>query len=215
MKWTWTTVFMIGIGFTVGLLCGLLVHLPAQSLPADSNFEGHHLARVRRVAQVEPGVDTSVYTADRAAAQYGVTDTQSQNQLGLILKGEANKQKGLTGDYQDISDRVENTGDKQNNVQIKTTFGALNKYPHRNSDSVVYVSPNEQKLILNNNVNNESESNRLRNPYGVDSKLGNDVIPDQLHEAGQLEERFDTNRKNAPGYSDFNSDVKIDTQNDG
>lgn len=132
---------MSGIGFTVGLLCGLLIHLPAESLPASSVNE-HHLGRVRRMAQLRTTDEGSDYPLD---------------DLSMLRSGEANKQTGQSA-------LLDNSGIRNKGIsgEISAGFAGLNAYPNDHSNSVVYVNPRAQKLVLDKRVNNESDTNSTR-----------------------------------------------------
>lgn len=157
---------MSGIGFTIGLLCGLLAHLPAETLPAAS-FESHHLSRVRRVAQVEPS-DSS----------YVPTDLNYMDNLGSVNKQNKNLES-TNSDYVDLPvEKQDNQGYEAINSKRPAQYNVLGKYPSVNQDSVVYVNPTEQRLVLDNSVNSVNDSNQPRKPYGSNIHLDDTAISD-------------------------------------
>lgn len=165
-----TAFLMAGIGFTVGLLCGLLIHLPAETLPTNG-FEGHHLSRVRRVAQLDSEV---------SGFEQGTANDYLKGEAGLGSLGEANQQhfeKDLVrSDYGDLNgENLDQNGYKVIKNGKSSHFNAVNNHPNRNYESVVYVNPDQQKLVLNNNINTENDTYQVKEPYAADPKLRNSV----------------------------------------
>ena len=152
----WTAVVMTGIGFTIGLLCGLLVHLPAESLPT-LDIEAHHLSRVRRAAQL-----------DRPDATY--------MDLSYVDGKQVRSKDYMNGDYLNVPvEKQDKQGYQVINNERPTQNNAFNIQPKSNPDSVVYVNPIQQKLVLDNSVNNANDSNRTRITRVFDSRVDNGV----------------------------------------
>lgn len=195
---------MAGIGFTVGLLCGLLIHLPAETLPASS-FEGHHLSRVRRAAQL----DTPGFEQGTVSDHYSETDF---NSLGSVNKQNFQEDLGNSAYLNLNGENLDQNGYKVIKSEKSAHFKALNKRPESNYESVVYVNPDQQKLVLNNNKNNENDTYRVKAPYAADLKLHNSV---KIH----ADEAFDgaenkkvAGEKLAKGHIDRSGD-KIENDN--
>ncbi|XP_053396148.1 extracellular serine/threonine protein kinase four-jointed-like [Mercenaria mercenaria] len=203
---TCTAFLMAGIGFTVGLLCGLLVHLPAETLPAN-NFEGHHLSRVRRVAQFDSGY---VGSEQGTASDY-VNSNVEVNSLGTANK-QGFREDLVNGDYIDFNrENLDQNGYKVIKNEKSSHFNALNKPPNRNYESVVYVNPDQQKLVLDNNVNNATDTNLFKEPYAADPKLPNTVRIDSNEAVDRPKNHAATGEKVAKGQNDRSSDkIKID-----
>lgn len=162
---------MTGIGFTIGLLCGLLVHLPAETLPAVA-IEGHHLSRVRRAAQLEPS------DASYLDLNYVDNTGSAGKQLGTL--------DSMNGDYLAVPvEKQDNQGYKVINGERPAQNSVLNKYPKTNQGSVVYVNSDQQKLVLDNNINIGNGANRTRKPYVSDIQVDNSVISDNVEVSGR------------------------------
>lgn len=176
---------MAGIGFTVGLLCGLLFHLPAETLPANT-VEGHHLSRLRRVAQSDQEPNGS--WIEHATSEYNGLNIADNK-----LQGTANKQgfreSSMNTDYEDLNAvKLDQHGFQVIKSGKSQPLNALNKLPNRNYDSVVYVNPDQQKLVLNNNnINNENDTNQILRAYAKDMPLGNPVKTGRNEELNQPE----------------------------
>ncbi|KAL4232535.1 Four-jointed box protein 1 [Mactra antiquata] len=169
----WTSLTMTGIGFTLGLLCGLLIHLPAETLPASS-FEGPHLSRSRRVAQV--GTERDPNNSGQWRVNSNNVNAVYDNSLGSADK--QNIQEVLVNtDYVALNgENLDQNGYKVIKNEKSPQLNVLNKFPSRNyDDSVVYVNPEYQKLVLNNNVNNENDTNLVKGPYVDGLQLDNNV----------------------------------------
>ncbi|XP_052810484.1 four-jointed box protein 1-like [Mya arenaria] len=157
-----TGLIMAGIGFTIGVLCGLLVHLPAETLPA-ANFESQHLNRVRRTAGVEN------------AADYGNPDNLISDKQGTVGKHSAqvdfmnNNYETLPVANRDKHGYKVITSDKPPNVSV------LSKYPLSSDESVVYLSPDQHKLVLDNSVNNVSNASQPKRDTNADTPSDNSV----------------------------------------
>jgi four-jointed box protein 1 len=198
---------MAGLGFTVGLLCGLLVHLPAETLPANS-FEGHHLSRLRRVAQVD---QETLGNIQGTVGDY-INSNVEVNSVGTAHKQDFQEDLA-NSDYVGLNgENLDQNGYKVIKNEKSTHFNALNKPTNRNYESVVYVNPDQQKLVLDNNVNNETDTNQFKEPYAAEPKLSNTVIIDNNKRIDRAKNRMATGEKVANGQNDRSSD-KIETDN--
>lgn len=181
----WTGFLMAGIGFTVGLLCGLLFHLPADTLPADIGEGLDHFSRHRRAANsawLEPG--TSEYSAE----QNGNIEQQ----------GTANKQdfrEDLSGtDYADLNRvNLDQNGYEAIKSEKSHSLNTLKKFLNENHESVVFLNPDQQKLVLNsNNRNNVNDTNRIQRPYARDGQFGQPVKIDNKDNRSQPKYRAES-----------------------
>ena len=188
----WTYVLIMGIGFTFGLLCGLLIHLPAETLPASPLHEGPHLGRMRRAAQAENSASTDEisFETDQGTA----SDNTRSSKIGRFTPGSANKQIPqsalVKGDYPSIAVKnpVANplTGLSDDNTRRIVRFG---KHRDNNSGSVVYVNPEVKKLVLDNNVNMANDTYGSNTPRGLNQKLNNNVVRGGTGDTGQAENK--------------------------
>lgn len=193
----WTALTMAGIGFTVGLLCGLLIHLPVETLPADAN-DGPHLSRSRRVAQVGSVLD---YNGDRQLVpNLNDVNTLKDNSIGSVDK--QNFQEDLVNtDYVALNgENLDQNGYKVIKSGISRQFNVLNKYPNKNQESVVYVNPDQQKLVLNNQVNIENDTNHVRRPYVDGLQLDNKVKLSKNKPSNEAERHVITGDSVATGH---------------
>lgn len=190
----WTAVVMSGIGFTIGLLCGLLVHLPAETLPAVGS-DSHHLSRVRRVAQV-----------DQSDASYVVEDLNFGDKLGS-----ASKQIRMNGDYLGLPTEKQDNPGYEVIKNKRPLQSVLTKYPNSNQDSVVYVNPQQQKLVLDNTVNNVNDSNQRLKPSVSDTQVDRAVISHRVDAFDHPANHVTTGEAAAPGHIDRIADK---TEND-
>ena len=197
---------MAGIGFTVGLLCGLLIHLPAETLPAK-DFDGHHLSRLRRVAQVDLG---SLGNGQGTVSDYRNAKVEV-NSVGTVHKQDFQEDL-VNGDYVGLKgENLDKKGYKVIKNEKLSHFNALNKPPNRNYESVVYVSPDRQKLVLDNNVNNETDTNLFKEPYAVDPKLPNTVKIDNNKQIDRAKISLVAGENVANGQNDRSGDkIEID-----
>lgn len=169
---------MMGLGFTLGLLFSLFVQLPVDTLPASS-YEGHHLARVRR----------SAHLSDLGGAE----PTQIENIVDnhnhpsdIHLPGAQGKQSGQSDIVVDYGPPLAELKLPDNSRKLLTGeksayLNSLNQFPHRNSESLVYVNPIERKLVYNNN---STDPNRDIRPYGGTNILRKPVINDEWDKVG-------------------------------
>lgn len=184
----WSSLFMMGLGFTLGLLFGLFVHLPVDTLPASA-YEGHHLARVRRAAQLEGSV------AGEPSQIENIADYHNR-QSDLLLPGAQRKQSGQSDIVVDYSPPLAELKLLDNSRKLLTGeksayLNSLNQFPHRNSESLVYVNPLERKLVYNNNA---TDPNHAKRPYGDTNDLRKPVINDRLDKIG-----YDNTENELPG----------------
>lgn len=174
----WSSLFMMGLGFTLGLLFGLFVHLPVDTLPASS-YEGHHLARVRRATQLDELVPAEPSQIENIADYHN-------RQSDLLLPGAQGKQSGQSDIAVDYSPplaelKLLDNGRKLLTGEKSAYLNSLNQFPHRNSESLVYVNPLERKLVYNNNG---TDPNHAKRPYGDTNVLRKTVINDRLDKVG-------------------------------
>lgn len=202
-----TAFFMTGIGFTVGLLCGLLVHLPSESLPAN-NFDGHHLSRVRRVAQVD--TDTETPRIEHGTANI-IIENVEDNSLGTANKDGFGEDL-TNSDYVRLNrHNLDQNGYKEIKSETPVHFNTLNKYPNRNYESVVYVNPDQQKLVLNHNVNTDNDTKKFRAPHAAGIQLGNTDKINTNEAPSQSEKHVATGEIMANGHIDRSGDkIEID-----
>lgn len=200
---------MMGLGFTLGLLFGLFVHLPVDTLPAAS-YDGHHLSRVRRETQLGGGI-----AADQSEIE-NIADYHS-HQSDLLKPGAQGKQSGQSDIVVDYSPPLAELKLLDNSRKLLTGakseyLNSLNQFPHRNSESLVYVNPLERKLVYNNNA---TDPNRPKSPYGGTNDLRKTVINDELDKIGYANTKLELPGQDIPqgGVVKNNKIFSPDNQN--
>lgn len=184
---------MMGLGFCLGLLFGLFVQLPVDTLPASS-YEEHHLARVRRSAQL----------SDPQAAEPGLIENvvDYHNRLSdLHLPGAQVKHSGqsdIVVDYRPPKEELKllDNSYKRLKGEKSAYLNSLNQFPHRSSESLVYVNPLERKLVYNNN---STDPNHAKRPYEDTNVLRKPVINDRLDKAGYANTEVLSGQDTPPG----------------
>ena len=174
----WSGLFMMGLGFCLGLLLGLFVQLPVDTLPASS-YEEHHLARVRR----------SALLSDPRAGEPGLIENivDNYNRLSDLdsptAQGKQSRQSDIAVDYSPSKEELKllDNSYKLLKGEKSAYLNSLNQFPHKNSESLVYVNPLERKLVYNNN---STDPNHGKRRYEGTNILRKPVINDRSDKAG-------------------------------
>ena len=200
---------MMGLGFTLGLLFTLFVQLPVNTLPASS-YEGHHLSRVRRTAQLN-----DLKSAEPSQIE-NITDYHNR-QSDLLLPGAQRKQSGQSDIVVDYSPplselKLLDNGRKLLTGEKSAYLNSLNQFPHRNSESLVYVNPLERKLVYDNN---STDPNHRKGTYGDTNILRKAAINDELNRFAYANNEIGLPVKDVPQGEQVNDDktFRSDNQN--
>ncbi|KAL3882253.1 hypothetical protein ACJMK2_028615 [Sinanodonta woodiana] len=146
---SFTVAFMMGISFTFGLLLGLVIHLPASTLPAafiPDAFGGIRFQRSLQTfgkAWIEPET-----TANDNQANSEIEDKAYLRLPGAIAKNP------VQAHYSPLSSSLNNDNHKAHE-SIKHKSGHSETVIHLSGDqpeSLVYVASVENKLIFNDTV---------------------------------------------------------------
>ena len=198
---------MMGLGFTLGLLFALFAQLPVNTLPASS-YEGHHISRVRRAVHPDDPRSGEPSQIENIVDDYN-------HRSDLLLPEAQRKQSGqsdIVVDYgPPLSElKLLDNGRKLLTGEKSAYLSSLNQFPHRNSESLVYVNPLERKLVYNNN---STDPNRRKRPYGDTNVLRKAAINDELDKFAYANNEIALSEKDVPQGETVHSDKTFRSYN--